>query len=507
MSLRHVLHAEWTKLRTVRGWVAGLVAACLAVVGLGVLFATGSYSSCSKGPVEVPCPAPTLGPDGTAVVDRFYFVSMPLDGNGAITARVSSMSGQIRLPDATPGVRNVVPGVVPWAKAGLMVKESTEQGAAYAAVMVTGAHGVRMQHDFTEDVAGGPRGVSPGSPRWLRLSRTRDTIIGEESADGRQWSTVGTARLEGLPAKVRIGLFAASPPDVRVESNPLGGTATAGRFSEVTALVDQVSVGGTTSRTWQQDDIGVDYDVDGTPHHPGGLARNGGTFAITGTGDIAPNTTEGTVERTLTGALIALVVVIVVAVLFVTTEYRRGLIRTTLLAGPRRGRTLVAKAVVVGAATFAAGLVGAAVTVPLGVRLLRGNGIFTLPVSTLTEVRVIVGAAGVLAVSAVLALALGALFRRSAPAVIAAIVVLVVPYVLGTASILPDEVSRWLLRLTPAAGFAIQQSVPAYEQVISHYVPAMGYFPLPPWAGFAVLCAYAALALGLAVRRLNGRDA
>ncbi|MGR6923669.1 ABC transporter permease subunit [[Actinomadura] parvosata] len=507
MSLRHMLLAEWTKLRTVRGWVAGLVAVSLVVVGLGLLFATGSTSSCSKGKVEVPCPTPPLGPDGTAVEDRFYFVSMPLDGNGSITARVNSMTGQIRLPDATPGVRNVVSGTVPWAKAGLMVKESTEQGSAYAAVMVTAAHGVRMQHDFTHDVAGGAQGVASGQPRWLRLSRTQDTVIGEESPDGKRWTKVGTARLEGLPARVRIGLFAASPGDVRVESNPLGGTAAAGRFSEVTALVDEVSVSGTTSGAWAQNDIGVDYDVDGTPHHPGRLVRNGGTFAITGVGDIAPNTTEGTVERTLTGMLIALVVAIVVAVLFVTTEYRRGLMRTTLLAGPRRGRVLVAKAVVAGGATFVAGLAGAAVTVPLAVRILRGNGIFTLPVDPLTQVRVIAGAAGVLAVSAVLALALGALFRRSAPAVIVAIVVLVVPYVLATASILPDEVSRWLLRVTPAAGFAIQQSVPEYEHVISHYVPAMGYFPLPPWGGFAVLCAYAALALGLAVRRLNGRDA
>ncbi|GAA2214658.1 hypothetical protein GCM10009850_101230 [Nonomuraea monospora] len=507
MSFRHVLLAEWTKLRTVRGWVAGMAVVCFAVVGLGLLFATGSHSSCSRGPVEVPCPEPPTGPDGTAVDDRFYFVSMPLNGNGVITARVGSMTGRIRLPDATLGVRNVVSGVVPWAKAGLMVKASTEQGASYAAVMVTGAHGVRMQHDFTQDVAGSPGKVSAESPRWLRLSRERDTIVGEESSDGKRWTRVGTARLAGLPATVRVGLFAASPPDVRVETNPLGGTATAGRFSEVAALMDQVTVGGATSGKWQQNDIGVEYDADGTPHHPGGLARNGGTFAVTGTGDIAPNTAEGTVERTLTGSLIALVVAIVVAVLFVTAEYRRGLIRTTLLASPRRGRVLVAKAAVVGAATFAAGLVGAGVTVPLAVRILRGNGIFTLPVSTLTELRVIAGAAGVLAVSAVLALALGALFRRSAPAVIAAIVVLVVPYVLGTASILPDEVSRWLLRLTPAAGFAIQQSVPEYEQVISHYVPAMGYFPLPPWGGFAVLCAWAAVALGLAVRRLNGRDA
>ena len=52
--------------------------------------------------------------------------------------------------------------------------------------------------------------------------------------------------------------------------------------------------------------------------------------------------------------------------MFITAEYRRGLIRTTLAASPRRGRVLAAKAVVIGAVTFAAGLVAAAVAVILG---------------------------------------------------------------------------------------------------------------------------------------------
>ena len=42
-----------------------------------------------------------------------------------------------------------------------------------------------------------------------------------------------------------------------------------------------------------------------------------------------------------------------------TAEYRRGLIRTTLAASPRRGRMLAAKALVIGAVAFAAGLLGA----------------------------------------------------------------------------------------------------------------------------------------------------
>ena len=39
------------------------------------------------------------------------------------------------------------------------------------------------------------------------------------------------------------------------------------------------------------------------------------------------------------------------------------------------------------------------------------------------------------------------------------------------------------------------------------YTPANGYFPLAPWAGFAVLCAYVALALGVAALLLRRRDA
>ena len=55
--------------------------------------------------------------------------------------------------------------------------------------------------------------------------------------------------------------------------------------------------------------------------------------------------------------------------MFITAEYRRGLIRTTLAAAPRRGQVLLAKAVVTGLVTFVTGLVAAAVA--LGGRCAR----------------------------------------------------------------------------------------------------------------------------------------
>ena len=117
------------------------------------------------------------------------------------------------------------------------------------------------------------------------------------------------------------------------------------------------------------------------------------------------------------------------------------------------------------------------------------------------------GTAALLAVAAVIALALGTVLRRSAAAVTLVIVVIVLPYILGVASVLPASASDWLLRITPAAAFAILQATPQYPQVNAIYTPTSGYFPLAPWAGLAVLCAYAALALGLAVALLRRRDA
>lgn len=200
-------------------------------------------------------------------------------------------------------------------------------------------------------------------------------------------------------------------------------------------------------------------------------------------------------------------VVIVVAVLFITAEYRRGPIGGTLLDSMQPRRVLTAKAIVIGAATFAVGLATTIVAVPLGKQILRANGNYILPVTSLTELQIVVGTAALLAVAAVFALALGALFRRRVPAVTAGIAVVVLPYILAVTNILPLGASQWLLRPTLAAGFAIQQSIPEHPQVIGLYLPHAGYYPLAPWAGLAMLCGYTALAFGLAICRLRRRDA
>ncbi len=179
---------------------------------------------------------------------------------------------------------------------------------------------------------------------------------------------------------------------------------------------------------------------------------------------------------------------IVVAVMSMTAEYRRGLIHTTLAASPRRGRILAARSLVIGAVTFVVGLIATGIAIPVVEKLERDKDFYLRPVSTLTEARLILWTAALLAVAAVLAVAIGAILRRSAGAATVVISVIVLPYILAVASVLPLGPAQWLLRVTLAAAFAIQQSAPQHSQVVGEYTPANGYFPLSPWAGFAVLC-------------------
>ncbi|XVU28408.1 hypothetical protein ACQPZJ_15590 [Actinoplanes sp. CA-054009] len=489
-----ILRAEWLKFRTVRSWTAGLAAAALIMVALGVLFASGSSMGCMDGTREVDCPAPPKDSSGRSVQDRLTFVNRPLDGDGSITAKVGGFDGTITYPP--PNHDEIVRGVVPWAKAGLMIKDGANPGADYAAVMLTGDHGVRMQSAFTRDTAG-----PPIKEAWLRLTRDGDEITGYVSDNGDTWQELDSVRLDGLPATVRIGLFVTSPSGYTVEERAQGGHAVAARWTQATAEFSQISPGG----SWTDSLVGYsDYRTTWEQTHPPGHTESGGVITVAGSGEIGPESENGlAVERTLTGVFAALLPLIVVAVLCGTAEFRHGMIRTTLAAMPRPLHVSAAKAVVIGAAALATGLVAVAVTMPVTLRMLRAHAVVVLAVPWPTLLRVAIGTALLLSLAALLAYGLGSLLRRAVPAVVAATALLLAPPILALTSALPPEVGVWLLRLTPGAAFAIQQSIPAYPQASRPQTVLDGYYPLPPWAGLGVLALYAIAAVTVAAWRLH----
>jgi ABC-type transport system involved in multi-copper enzyme maturation permease subunit len=516
------LRSEWVKFRTVRGWVIAMIIAVLLTVLLGIFAAGNVNIGCQNGPNEpvltgrACTPHFPIGPGGEAVTDSYYFVRRPLGGNGSITVLVTSLTGMHgggggpRAAGGNP-LAGMSPGVVPWAKAGLILTSSTRPGSPYAALMVTGGRGVRMEYDFTHDTAGMPGSVTAAAPRWLRLTRSGDAITGYDSANGRHWSLVGTAQLTRLPATVQAGMFATSPIYTVSTPGVIGSSNNSGP-SQATAVFNDARLRGSWSaNAWTGDNVGGGAAAPSTG--VGYYRKSGAAFTVSGSGDIAPLVAgpgsagpTSTFEQPLAGLVLSLIAVVVVGAMFFTVEYRRGLIRMTLAADPRRGRVLAAKAVVSGAVAFAVGLVAAILAISIGLPRQRNQGSYILPVSTLTEVRVIVGTAAMVALAAVLAVAIGSMLRRSAAAVTVAIVAIVLPFLLSV-TVLPASAGEWLMRLTPAAGFAIEQSIPNYPQVTAVFSPAQGNYPLSPWAGFAVLCAWVAVALAGAYLLLRNRDA
>jgi hypothetical protein len=297
-------------------------------------------------------------------------------------------------------------------------------------------------------------------------------------------------------------MFVASPQHVEREQT-FGGISENGAPTVATGRYDDVRTEGEWSAGWHGTRIGG-----GSPRE-NGYTEKGGEFTIHGTGDIVPVVPGAgglgrTVENTLVGTFAGLIAVLVVATMFVTSEYRRGLIRTSFAANPRRGQLLAAKAIVMGGVSFVVGVVSAALTIPLVKQLEVAKGFFLYPASTFTELRVVVGTGLLFGVAAVLAVAVGMLLRRGAGTVTTVIVGVVLPYLLSVALVLPVE---WLTVITPAAAFALQQTVTEYPQVTASYTPVDGYFPLSPAGGFAVLCVYAVVAAAFAAVALRRRDA
>lgn len=111
-----------------------------------------------------------------------------------------------------------------------------------------------------------------------------------------------------------------------------------------------------------------------------------------------------------------------------------------------------------------------------------------------TVLRAVLGGGLYLTVLALFGLGLGAIFRRTAGAIAAFIgLVLVLPVIVMQ---LPSPLWDYAKYLPANAG-----------QAVLSVKSGAGSAQLAPWVGFAVLCAWAAAALGIAAWRITRRDA
>ncbi len=192
------------------------------------------------------------------------------------------------------------------------------------------------------------------------------------------------------------------------------------------------------------------------------------------------------------GVAIAQLAIAVLGVLCISSEYSSGMIRTSLIAVPKRGRVLAAKALVFAVVTFVVGEVTSFAAFFVGQALIAGHA----PQAALGDpgvARAVAGAGLYLTVLAVLSVAAGALLRHPAAAIAAMVGVLfVLP---GIAEALPDS---WR---NPVTEFWPTQ---AGGQLTSVYHSAHS---LQPWPGFGVMCLFVAIVYAIAQALLDRRDA
>ncbi|MGH9071603.1 MAG: ABC transporter permease [Acidimicrobiales bacterium] len=183
----------------------------------------------------------------------------------------------------------------------------------------------------------------------------------------------------------------------------------------------------------------------------------------------------------------------VLGVLVIASEYSTGMIRASFSAVSRRWELLTAKAAVFGSVALVVGLVASFISFFVGQAILSSGNYPSVTLGQAGVLRTVVGGALYLAVMGLLALGIGALIRHTAGGIAVLFgLILVLPSI--SAALLPSW-QNVLDKVLPsnAGGSLISMHTQA---------PFLG-----PWAGFGVLCAWAAATLALAAFMATRRDA
>ena len=207
----------------------------------------------------------------------------------------------------------------------------------------------------------------------------------------------------------------------------------------------------------------------------------------------AGNTAAKGVSASLLGLLFAQLVIGVVGVLAFSGEYGTGMIRATLAVVPARLPVLWAKLIVLVGLVLPVTLLCAFVDFFAATAIESSRGGSAISLTDPGVLREVAGSSLYLTVVVIIALALGALLRKTAAGLsVFAAVFFVIPVTVG---VLPQNIRGFAPYLPSNAGGVLWGS------------PLGSANALSPWAGFACLCGYAVVLTAAAAWRLRRRDA
>lgn len=214
---------------------------------------------------------------------------------------------------------------------------------------------------------------------------------------------------------------------------------------------------------------------------------------VTGPADGPPLVGDPT-GTALQGMQLAQLVIGVLGVLAITSEYATGMIRSTFTVVPGRLPVLWAKAAVITAATFVTMLVTSFVAFLAGQALIAGGDIAPAALGDPGVLRAVVGTAGYLTGVALIGLAVGALLRSTAGAISTLVGVVFLLPGLG-AVLLPASWQDNVLQYLPSNAGSAFTSVNPEAGLLS------------PTAGLLVFLAWIAVPLAAAAIAVKRRPA
>jgi len=153
------------------------------------------------------------GQDIGGAADEFQYMYQTLNGDGAICARVLSIAN-----------------THPWAKAGVMIRETLDPSSRNALMLVTPEMGTSFQLRASTGGSTSYTDLLDGvaAPYWVRLVRSGNTFSGYKSSDGSNWTLVNSATI-AMSDVVYVGLAVSSLND---------GVLCEAQFDNMTVLGD-----------------------------------------------------------------------------------------------------------------------------------------------------------------------------------------------------------------------------------------------------------------------------
>ncbi len=192
------------------------------------------------------------GGDVWGVADQFHYVSQSLPSEGSVGAHVLSQTN-----------------TSPWAKAGVMLRLSTDPGSPYYFAMATPGNGINVQYRASQGgAATSAVNLAGAPPVYLRVTRVGTTFTAYSSSDGVSWNPV-----------------AGSTVTINMTGTLLAGMAVTSHGSAIsTATFNNVSINTTAPPPPTACPTGWSCADIGAPALTGYQTLSGGSWSVSGSG-------------------------------------------------------------------------------------------------------------------------------------------------------------------------------------------------------------------------------